>query len=81
MRPGLLKSSDGGVTWSFTPSADGNPLYGLSCPTTSTCYAVDDYAHVMTTTNAGASWTPGEELERGMNGKVGARGGDCQGRC
>ena len=45
------------MTWSYTPSADGNPIYGLSCPSTSTCYAVDNYAHVMTTTNGGASWT------------------------
>ena len=49
----ILKSTDGGSTWSYSPSVDGNPIYGLSCPTTSNCYAVDNYGHVEATTNGG----------------------------
>ena len=36
---------------------DGNPIYGLSCPTTTVCYATDIYAHVVKTTDGGATWT------------------------
>jgi photosystem II stability/assembly factor-like uncharacterized protein len=53
----VLKSSDGGVSWSFLPVVDGNPIYGLACPTTSVCYATDIYAHVTKTADGGATWT------------------------
>ena len=32
-RGNAMKSSDGGQTWSWLNTTDGNPLYGLSCPT------------------------------------------------
>jgi photosystem II stability/assembly factor-like uncharacterized protein len=65
----VIKSADGGQTWSYvgaTSSAtlgspggnpDGNPIYGLTCPNTSTCYTTDVYAHILKTTNSGDSWT------------------------
>ena len=52
-----MKSTDGGQTWSWLNSTDGNPIYGLSCPSTTVCYATDIYAHVLKTTNGGATWT------------------------
>jgi photosystem II stability/assembly factor-like uncharacterized protein len=52
-----MKSTDGGATWRWLNTTDGNPLYGLSCPSTTVCYATDIYAHVLKTTNGGASWT------------------------
>ena len=51
-----MKSTDGGQTWTWLSSTDGNPLYGLSCPSTTVCYATDIYAHVIKTTDGGASW-------------------------
>ena len=33
-RGNAMKSTDGGQTWSWLSSTDGNPIYGLSCPTT-----------------------------------------------
>ncbi len=64
----VLKSTDGGNTWSYAGStatgvagsgatADGNPIYGLYCVSTSTCYATDIYAHVLKTTDGGNTWT------------------------
>ena len=38
-------------------STDGNPIYGLSCPSTTVCYATDIYAHVIKTADGGATWT------------------------
>ena len=52
-----MKSTDGGQTWSWLSSTDGNPIYGLSCPSTTVCYATDIYAHVIKTTDGGATWT------------------------
>ena len=52
-----MKSTDGGATWSWLNTTDGNPIYGLSCPTASVCYATDIYAHVVKTTDGGATWT------------------------
>ncbi len=52
-----MKSTDGGQTWSWLASTDGNPIYGLSCPSTTVCYATDIYAHVIKTTDGGATWT------------------------
>ena len=52
-----MKSTDGGQSWTWLNSTDGNPLYGLSCPTASTCYATDIYAHVVKTTDGGSTWT------------------------
>src|SRR5207237_1179935 len=56
-RGNAMKSTDGGVTWSWLQSTDGNPIYGLSCPSTQVCYATDIYAHVVKTADGGATWT------------------------
>ena len=53
----VLKSTDGGNTWSFTSTDNGNTIYGLSCPTTSNCYAVNLWGSVLVTSNGGTSWS------------------------
>ena len=53
----MLKSTDAGASWAYVDTADGNPIYGLSCPSATICYAVDNYAHVEKTINGGSSWT------------------------
>src|SRR5262249_11156142 len=53
----VLKSTDGGASWGHLACTDGNPIYGLACPTTTVCYATDIYGHVLKTSDGGVSWT------------------------
>ena len=77
-----MKSTDGGQTWAWLSTTDGNPIYGLSCPTTTVCYATDIYAHVVKTTDGGATWawqttpitTPGVAGRRDPAARTRSRG-------
>jgi photosystem II stability/assembly factor-like uncharacterized protein len=53
----ILKSTDGGATWTYQTSNDPSTLMGLSCPSDNVCYASDIFGAVDTTTNGGATWT------------------------
>jgi len=47
----------GGV-WSWqNPVPDGNPLYAISCPATSTCFAAGYDSPILSTTNGGSTWS------------------------
>ncbi len=55
-------SIDGGTSWNVKiPNSSVADLLGVSCPTTTTCYAVGDLAQgggaVVVTNNAGQSWS------------------------
>jgi photosystem II stability/assembly factor-like uncharacterized protein len=45
------------------PRLSGNPLFGISCPATDTCYAVGFGWQIEKTVNAGATWTPQGSVE------------------
>jgi photosystem II stability/assembly factor-like uncharacterized protein len=45
------------------PKLSGNPLFGISCPATDTCYAVGFGWQIEKTVNAGATWTPQGSVE------------------
>jgi photosystem II stability/assembly factor-like uncharacterized protein len=44
------------LTWGTQASGTTNPLYGISCPTTSACYMVGPGGTILGTTDAGATW-------------------------
>jgi len=47
-----------GGTWSWqNPKPDGDLVFGISCPSTTTCYAVDATGHARITTDSGATWS------------------------
>ena len=50
----IYKTADGGQTWTWLKSTDGNPIYGLACPSTTVCYATDIYAHADLSTKENA---------------------------
>src|SRR5207302_983782 len=39
------------------PQPDGNPLYALSCPTASICFAAGMDSSIFHSTNSGSTWT------------------------
>lgn len=53
----ILKTSDGGVTWTRQTIPTVNPLRGISCPTFSVCYAAGDGGALLKTVNGGGVWT------------------------
>src|SRR5262249_36283035 len=70
-RGNVMKSTDGGQSWSWLASTDGNPIYGLACPTPSVCSATDIYAPAVQTTNGGGTW---RAAGRGRGGRRGPAG-------
>jgi len=56
-----LVTSDGGATWTLRAGAVSGllapALYGVSCPSASTCYAVSSDQAVWKTTDGGATWS------------------------
>lgn len=45
-----------GWVWK-SPQPQGNSLVGVSCPTTTNCFAVGDYGTILKSTDGGSSWT------------------------
>jgi photosystem II stability/assembly factor-like uncharacterized protein len=57
---GMVKTTDGGSTWSSLVVPTGaSGLSGVACPTSTTCYAVgnDGADIIFATTDGGSSWT------------------------
>ncbi len=52
----ILKTIDGGDSWSQQSIPVTNPLRGISCPTATLCYAAGDGGALLKTINGGASW-------------------------
>ncbi|HEY4508100.1 MAG TPA: YCF48-related protein, partial [Candidatus Paceibacterota bacterium] len=53
----ILKTTDGGETFSSLKSPTLNPLHSVSCPTARTCYAGGDFGSFLKTTDGGETWT------------------------
>ena len=54
----VINTTDGGATWTPQASGTANDLESVSCPNTSTCYAVGNAGTVIKTKNGGTLWTP-----------------------
>src|ERR1700681_4193750 len=54
----LASAPSVGGSWSWrNPLPDGNPLYAISCPTASTCFAAGFDSPILSTTNGGSTWS------------------------
>jgi hypothetical protein len=53
----IIATTDGGATWSSQSSGVGDDLLGISCPTTSTCWAVGSNGRMLATGDGGATWS------------------------
>jgi photosystem II stability/assembly factor-like uncharacterized protein len=53
----ILRSTDGGVTWTIQASGTRKYLYAISCPDVNTCSVVGESGTILHTTNGGATWT------------------------
>ena len=53
---GILKTTDGGETFTTQNSPTLNPLHAVSCSSTATCYATGDFGTLLKTSNGGESW-------------------------
>ena len=53
----ILRSTDGGVTWSSQLSAPTNYLSSVACPSPSTCVAVGFGGTILRSTDGGSTWT------------------------
>jgi phosphatidylinositol-3-phosphatase len=51
------RPADGSARWQ-NPVSTSNDLASISCPSTSTCFAVGDAGTIVATTNSGATWAP-----------------------
>jgi photosystem II stability/assembly factor-like uncharacterized protein len=47
----IVSTTDGGTTWRSQTSGTTNYLYGLACPSSSTCFAVGSRGTILRTTN------------------------------
>src|SRR5208283_954319 len=54
----ILRTTNGGTSWTIQPSGTTNNLFGISFTGTSAGTAVGQYGAIFRTTNGGASWTP-----------------------
>ncbi|KKW11531.1 MAG: hypothetical protein UY50_C0011G0007 [Parcubacteria group bacterium GW2011_GWA2_49_9] len=52
----LVKTTDGGDTFTLLSSPTLNPLHAISCPTVKTCYAAGDFGTFLKTTDGGVNW-------------------------
>lgn len=52
----IVGTTDGGVTWPKQTSGTPNPIYSVSCPSTTVCFA-PLVGGVLATTTGGASWS------------------------
>jgi photosystem II stability/assembly factor-like uncharacterized protein len=56
-RAGVLRTTDGGGTWSIQNSGvDDWRLHAISCPSASTCYVGGDWATLSSTVDGGSTW-------------------------
>lgn len=53
----LVKTSDGGVSFSRVNIPTLNPLHGITCPTAHVCYSAGDFGTFLKTENGGETWT------------------------
>ena len=53
----IVKTTDGGDTFTVQDLPSSNPLHSISCTTAAACYAAGDFGTVLKTTNGGATWT------------------------
>ncbi len=53
----VVKTTDGGETFTVLKSPTLNPLHTISCPTVATCYVAGDFGTFLKTTNGGETWT------------------------
>jgi photosystem II stability/assembly factor-like uncharacterized protein len=53
----ILATTNGGKTWTPQTSGVVGRLWGVSCPTTSTCFTVGDNGEILRTHNGGKTWT------------------------
>src|SRR5260370_34106894 len=59
----MVRTSDGGATWTSQSSGTYSDLYGVSCPDANTCTAVGHWSEGgaasagLRTTDGGATWT------------------------
>jgi len=53
----IKTTSDGGSTWSDTPSGFNKGLTQVTCPSSSTCYAAGDRGTVLKSTDGGSTWS------------------------
>ncbi|MEK7169930.1 MAG: YCF48-related protein [Patescibacteria group bacterium] len=52
----IVKTTDGGDTFTLLSSPTLNPLHAISCPTVKTCYAAGDFGTFLKTTDSGVNW-------------------------
>ncbi len=52
----IVKTTDGGDTFTLLSSPTLNPLHAISCPTVKTCYAAGDFGTFLKTTDSGVHW-------------------------
>src|SRR3989338_5881109 len=53
----LVKTNDGGVSFSRVNIPTLNPLHGISCPTAEVCYSAGDFGTFLKTEDGGETWT------------------------
>ena len=53
----ILRTTNGGTTWTSQTSGTTNYLYGVSFTDANTGTAVGDYGTILRTTNGGTTWT------------------------
>jgi photosystem II stability/assembly factor-like uncharacterized protein len=65
------------ITWNWqNPLPDGNPLFAISCPSTSTCFAGGQGGPVEATADGGANWASKQSVT-GLNSMSCASATDC----
>jgi photosystem II stability/assembly factor-like uncharacterized protein len=53
----ILRTTDGGATWTTQSSGTASGLVGVSCPDANTYTATGAFGMILRTTNGGATWT------------------------
>ena len=52
----IVRTTDGGSTWSSQPSGTTSVLGGVACPSPSTCVAVGNTGTLLRSTDGGSTW-------------------------
>ncbi len=53
----IVKTTDGGETFTLLKSPTLDPLHAVSCPSISTCYVAGDFGTFLKTTDGGETWS------------------------
>lgn len=64
----ILKTIDGGITWTSLPTGTFASFIDLSCPTITSCFAIDIGGSFYITSDGGATWTGKKSLSFVTNG-------------